>query len=1028
MEAVSLLGDIVERPLPLAKLRELLAVAPTIALVGPSGSGKSVLVRALAAALPGQVSVVDCLPDDTEASARARAERTLRCLPGGLTEMLANSARVLVFDQAHELSTGERTRLLNGLIAGPTALGRVLVVIDEALPLSRGGTTEQAAVTGLDESEARALWRALRSEVALDDDGRARVAAAFDGAFARSGGLPRALHREFAISVYEAAAEISSLPKAERDLLEFSCVVRMPMSNAEFAAAHALLAKLSTEANDAALSDTVDINDFVDHMRSLALLDSNGAALSMVPTPIRREILAAMSTARRQQLESAAATLLSNSVSSAPRASIDGNTTTFVLDSVDRLREVVRHHLAANELDRASAFVVEHRDVALMRGAHHEIDAILSTVGPGHPEIHAIRVELALRGGRIAEAVELSTRLAGKLPASVAIALATALGDHEQLATQLTKLRIGSEPELLAAVVVGVVELSLDRGDVAVAEAALAMFSTPSSVAKISAVARARLHMAQASVDLYGGSVAAATAALARARAVVELGARDLAAMELGVRIDARRAGCLVLEGRVSEATDVLIAATSRGAEIDAVSVSAELEREAIHLLTRRGELGLASSKLSDVVMNHRARGDERGALSAEVELAEVLLQRGEVTRASERASAVSVAAGRRHLGHLSARAALVHVAIELSDLRLDAVRVSLANIAASPALLDANSIGRATVLAAEYEALVDRKVAAIARARAAGGPEVRDEIDRMLSAAVVAVAAGDLTAALELARDVAAQAERAGRIAELAHALALVARLALARGDRGGARSAATRAVREATTAGLLRTRVQALLALAALARDEGRPEAAVDYARDAVELANEAGLPVERLVAYAALDGLAGGDVLADPSLPSAATMTPAAVEAAARMLADLGLTALRPFRVIDADGGSSDVTDANPEILRLASRSLAVDGVRESIWRNGEELADLRRRSLLKRLLFLFAAAPGKNFSKEEIVHAVWNVEYHPLRHDSALFTNIMRIRRLLGEDGAEIIRVTDDGYRFVPPRDYVFVQPS
>ena len=99
-----------------------------------------------------------------------------------------------------------------------------------------------------------------------------------------------------------------------------------------------------------------------------------------------------------------------------------------------------------------------------------------------------------------------------------------------------------------------------------------------------------------------------------------------------------------------------------------------------------------------------------------------------------------------------------------------------------------------------------------------------------------------------------------------------------------------------------------------------------------------------------------------------------------------------------------------------------------MRESIWRNGEELADLRRRSLLKRLLFLFAAAPGKNFSKEEIVHAVWNVEYHPLRHDSALFTNIMRIRRLLGEDGAEIIRVTDDGYRFVPPRDYVFVQPS
>ena len=120
-------------------------------------------------------------------------------------------------------------------------------------------------------------------------------------------------------------------------------------------------------------------------------------------------------------------------------------------------------------------------------------------------------------------------------------------------------------------------------------------------------------------------------------------------------------------------------------------------------------------------------------------------------------------------------------------------------------------------------------------------------------------------------------------------------------------------------------------------------------------------------------------------------------------------------------------SDVADANPEILRLPARALAVDGVCEVIWRHGQELADLRRRSLLKRLLFLFASAPGKVFSKEAIVQAVWNVEYHPLRHDAALFTNIMRIRRLLGEDGSEIIRVTEDGYRFVPPRDFLFVIP-
>ena len=160
-------------------------------------------------------------------------------------------------------------------------------------------------------------------------------------------------------------------------------------------------------------------------------------------------------------------------------------------------------------------------------------------------------------------------------------------------------------------------------------------------------------------------------------------------------------------------------------------------------------------------------------------------------------------------------------------------------------------------------------------------------------------------------------------------------------------------------------------------------------------------AGLPVERLVAHAALDAISGHEAVADPSAPSAATMAGTAIEGAARLLTDLGLTAQRPFRVIDAEGVPSDVA----EILRLPNRALAVDGVREVIWRHGQELADLRRRSLLKRLLFLFASAPGKVFSKEAIVQAVWNVEYHPLRHDAALFTNIMRIRRLLGEDGSE-----------------------
>jgi len=153
----------------------------------------------------------------------------------------------------------------------------------------------------------------------------------------------------------------------------------------------------------------------------------------------------------------------------------------------------------------------------------------------------------------------------------------------------------------------------------------------------------------------------------------------------------------------------------------------------------------------------------------------------------------------------------------------------------------------------------------------------------------------------------------------------------------------------------------------------------------------------------------------------------MSTTALEAATRLLADLGLTAVRPYRVVSAGGDESFVADASPDLLQLGERALAVDGVRETVYRGGKTSADLRRRSLLKRLLFLFARSPGRVFSKEEIVETVWNVEYHPLRHDAALFTNIMRIRRLLGEDGAELIRVSEDGYRFAPPRDYLFVEP-
>ena len=85
-----------------------------------------------------------------------------------------------------------------------------------------------------------------------------------------------------------------------------------------------------------------------------------------------------------------------------------------------------------------------------------------------------------------------------------------------------------------------------------------------------------------------------------------------------------------------------------------------------------------------------------------------------------------------------------------------------------------------------------------------------------------------------------------------------------------------------------------------------------------------------------------------------------------------------------MIDAEGVPSDVSDANPEILRLPARALAVDGVRGVIWRYGAELADLRRRvaalysnpALRDRTLDKFDAARAESKERSDSYWRLWN----------------------------------------------------
>jgi hypothetical protein len=1025
----------VGRHAELAALKDQLAVMPLVSLFGSLGAGKSRLVAELAPTLGVPNAIVECYPGDRASAVRARAERALRCAPGTLASTLMAHARVLVIDDVHNLRIDEAAQLLSPLLLGPTALGRVLVVGREPLA-AVGDAIGELELRGLDADAAAQVWAYL-----VEQFGTPTAAGSVDAQLARTRGLPLALRREYARARFgDGAWELASLDGGTAAVLEALAVLRLPVAPA---AVGALIA--------AAGGASADVEAALRLLGPRQLIDLVGDGRVAVPEVVRDDVLARLDAGRRAKLEAAAAELIASTDPSAsgPRlAWRAGDDAAFgVLDRVARVREVAWHWLAAGDRDRAAAWVLAHRELAARSGGGGELEALLDAIGDragatDAGELTTLRIELAARAGRFAEASERAASAGHAAPPVLHAELLAATGDvaaARRVLAAAASVRTASAASpadrLRACAAIAELDLLAGRPDDAAAQ--LAQLDTATG----DPLARARVHLVAARIDEHAGRIAAMRATLARAHGAVKSVPPSAAVSELSAIIDARRAIGLAREGRLAEAATALDAAEATARELDAVAVSDEIVAARALIVHRRGDSAGAAALLRELVRARRERGDELGALRAELDLAELELVRGQPAVAAELASAATASSVRRELGQLAARGQVVVAAVDVLEHRLDAALPRLVAVVEGDAkrtgadapkdvvgggVLGAIAGAAATVWLAIARAMSGQRAGVVEAAQAAG-PEVRDEVDRKLAGAEVALAAGDVSLALALARETAVLAERARRTIELAQALVIVARLELARGDRASARAAATRAAREAAAAGLIRARVHALLALSALARDDDDPASAVAYARDASELAQQAGLPVERLVAHAALDAISGAEAVADPAAPTAATMAPSAIEAAARLLTDLGLTALRPFRVIDAEGVQSDVADAHPEILRLAGRALAVDGVREVIWRHGQELADLRRRSLLKRLLFLFANAPGKVFSKESIVQAVWNVDYHPLRHDAALFTNIMRIRRLLGEDGSEIIRVTEDGYRFVPPRDFLFVIP-
>jgi DNA-binding winged helix-turn-helix (wHTH) protein len=83
-------------------------------------------------------------------------------------------------------------------------------------------------------------------------------------------------------------------------------------------------------------------------------------------------------------------------------------------------------------------------------------------------------------------------------------------------------------------------------------------------------------------------------------------------------------------------------------------------------------------------------------------------------------------------------------------------------------------------------------------------------------------------------------------------------------------------------------------------------------------------------------------------------------------------------------------------------------------------------LRRRSVLRKLLYALARRPGSVLGKDELAEAAWGRPYDPLRHDDALKANVLHLRRLLAASGLVIAR-GDPGYRLEATLRFVFLAP-
>jgi hypothetical protein len=256
-------------------------------------------------------------------------------------------------------------------------------------------------------------------------------------------------------------------------------------------------------------------------------------------------------------------------------------------------------------------------------------------------------------------------------------------------------------------------------------------------------------------------------------------------------------------------------------------------------------------------------------------------------------------------------------------------------------------------------------------------------------------------------------------RCADEARAGGAEALVALA--DASDAWGLAAQLVRPEPPAWLPRARLDALAALRhALAGEVLEAEILADRS---VALARD-DYAVERVLGHVAHACLARVHPVG--SGPSATVEDELAAAARTARLGDVDVDLLMLARsltnglVAVAAGGSRIVRAGAP-----LEAQLVIDATVHAI-RGAGGVVSLRRRTILRRLLYALARRPGSVVSRDELTMALWGRTYCPRVHDNPLKVNVANLKKVVGGLGLRV-RAEQPGYVLEVPSGFVFLEP-